>query len=79
MPIHSPDHCLLPHPHRKAEARTESQVHALLCGAGEDKEGKEKSRGLTAKCKGLTGMVLSTSSRQLKDISKSCNGQDSRC
>jgi hypothetical protein len=33
---------------------------------------------LTAKCKGLTGMVLSTSSRQLKDISKSYNGKESR-
>lgn len=33
---------------------------------------------LTAKCKGLTGMVLSTSSRQLKDISRSCNGKTMR-
>lgn len=79
VPRPSPDHCLLPHPHGKAEARTESQVHAPTCGADKDKEGDEKSRGLTAKCKGLTGMVLSTSSRQLKDISKSCKGQDSRC
>lgn len=31
---------------------------------------------LTAKCKGLTGMVLSTSSRQLKDISRSCNSNN---
>lgn len=33
---------------------------------------------LTAKCKGLTGMVLSTSSRQLKDISRSCDSRNTK-
>lgn len=45
----------------------------MLAQPGEDKKAKGKDDGLTAKCKGLTGTVLSTSSRQLKDISKSCN------
>lgn len=30
---------------------------------------------LTARCKGLTGILLSASSRQLNEISKSCKGQ----
>lgn len=63
----------LPHLHKTEQGQF--TVCAPACGSGEDKAGKKKRLELTAKCKGLTGMVLSTSSRQLKDISKSCNGR----